>query len=177
MLFPDISKAFASINHKILQGKLERIGLSARNLRWFKSYLPDRLQCVCINGEVPETRPIDLGVSQGSVLGPLLFSVCINSLSIAVTRSKEILYADVAVLVVAASIPHELTDLLRHHLNLISNWYTDNKLTVNVKKTKLMLLISKTMVSLFNDFTFSTDNEQVNRVSSFKYLGVVLDEK
>ena len=40
-----------------------------------------------------------------------------------------------------------------------------------------MLLISKTMVSLFNDFTFSTDNEQVNRVSSFKYLGVVLDEK
>ena len=52
-----------------------------------------------------------------------------------------------------------------------------NAFTVNVKKTKLMLSGSKTMLSSFNDFTFSADKEQVNRVSSFNYLGVVLDEK
>lgn len=87
MLFLDISKAFDSIDHKILLGKLERIGLSARSLRWFKSYLSNRQQCVYINGEVSETHHVDLGVLQGSILGPLLFNVYINSLSTAVTRS------------------------------------------------------------------------------------------
>ena len=176
MLFLDISKAFDSINHKLLLGKLEHIGLAARSLRWFKSYLADRRQCVCINGEVSETRPIDLGVPQGSILGPLLFNVYINSLSAAVTKSELILYAD-AVLIVVASTPQELTDALRHDFTLISDWYTDNKLTLNVKKTKLMLSGSKTMLSPFNDFQFSTDEGQIDRVSSFKYLGVLLDEK
>jgi len=50
MIFLEISKAFDSINHKILLGKLEHIGLAARSLRWFKSYLANRRQCVCING-------------------------------------------------------------------------------------------------------------------------------
>ena len=177
MLFLDISKAFDSINHKILLGKLEHIGLSSRSLRWFKSYLADRRQCVCINGEMSETRTIDLGVPQGSILGPLLFNVYINSLSTAVTKCELILYADDAVLVVAASTSRELTDALQHDFNEISNWYISNKLTVNVKKTKLMLSESKTMLSSFSDFTFSAGEDQVNRVSSFNYLGVVLDEK
>ena len=109
MLFLDISKAFDSIDHKILLGKLEHIGLSARSLRWFKLYLSDRRQCVYINGEVSETHPVDLGVPQGSILGPLLFNVYINSLSTAVTKSELILYADDAVLVFAASTPFDVT--------------------------------------------------------------------
>ena len=113
MLFLDISKALDSINHKILLGKLEHIGLSARSLRWFKSYLADRRQCVCTNGKMSETRTIDLGVPQGSILGPLLFNVYINRLSTAVTKSELIFYADDAVLVVAASTSRELTDALR----------------------------------------------------------------
>ena len=92
-------------------------------------------------------------------------------------KSELILYADDAVLIVAASTPRELNDALRHDFTLISDWYTDNKLTLNVKKTKLMLSGSKTMLSPFNDFQFSTDEGQINRVSSFKYLGVLLDEK
>ena len=113
---------------------------------------------------------------EGSILGPPLFNVYVNSLSTAVTKSELILYADDAVLVVAASTSQELTDAFRHDFNQISNWYINNKLTVNVKKTKLMLSGSKTMLSSFNDFTFSADKEQANRVSSFNYLGIVLDE-
>ncbi len=61
-----------------------------------------------------------------------------------------------------------LNDALRHDFTFISDWYTNNKSTLNVKKTKLML---------FNDFQFSTDEGKINRVSFFKYLGVLLDEK
>ena len=71
-----------------------------------------------------ETRPIDLGVPQGSILGPLLFNVYINSLSAAVTKSELILYADDAVLIVAASTPQDLNDAFRHDFTLISDWYT-----------------------------------------------------
>ena len=63
-----------------------------------------------INGEVSETRPIDLGVPPGSTLRPLLFNVYINSLSAAVMKSELILYADDAVLIVAACTPQELND-------------------------------------------------------------------
>ena len=123
----DISKAFDSTNHKILLGKLEHIGRAAGSLRWFKSYLAARRQCVCINGEVSETCPIRTWVPpQGCILGPLLFNVYINSLSAAVTKSELILYADDAVLIVAALIPQELNDVLRHDFTLISNWSTNN---------------------------------------------------
>ena len=114
----------------------------------------DGNSCDCINGEVSETRPIDLGVPQGSILGPLLFNVYINSLLAVVTKSELILYADDAVLIVAASTPQELNDALRHDFTLISDWCTNNKSTLNVKKAKLMLSGSKTMLSPFNDFQF-----------------------
>ena len=128
-----------------------------------------------INGEVSETHHVDLGVPQGSISG--LFNVSINSLSTTVTRSELIVYADDAVLMVTASTPQELNDALRYDFNLISSWYIDNKLQLNVKKTKLMLSGSKTMLSQFDNFRLFTDEGQGNLVSSIRYLGVVLDEK
>ena len=73
LLFIDISKAFDSLNHKVLLRKLEHLGLSERSLRWFRSYRADRQQSVLINGELSEPHTITLGVPQGSILGPLLF--------------------------------------------------------------------------------------------------------
>ena len=84
LLFVDISKAFDSINHKVLLDKLKHMGMSERSLQWFKSYLAERRQCVFINGQTSETQRITLGVPQGSILGPLLFNMYINSLPNAV---------------------------------------------------------------------------------------------
>ena len=177
VLFVDTSKAFDSINHNVLLGKLEHMGLSRRALRWFTSYLTDRRQSVWINGETSETHQIALGVPQGSILGPLLFNIYINSLPKAVEKSRLIMYADDAVLFFSASEPLELQDALGRDYSLISKWYTDNRLTLNVKKTKLMLAGSKTMLSKFENFEFLPDGGQINRVKSFKYIGVTVDEK
>lgn len=112
LLFVDISKAFDSLNHKVLLRKLEHLGLSERSLRWFRSYLAHRQQSVLINGELSEPHTITLGVPQGSILGPLLFNVYINSLPNAVKEIRMILYADDAVLFCDASTRQEPFKLL-----------------------------------------------------------------
>ena len=108
LLFVDISKAFESLNHKVVLRKLEHLGVFERSLRWFRSYLADRQQSVLINGELSEPPPITLGVPQGSILGPLVFNVYINSLPNAVKKTRMILYADDAVLFYDASTREEL---------------------------------------------------------------------
>ena len=89
-----------------------------------------------------------------------------------------ILYADDAVLISAASTSQELQKTLDHNFNLISDWYSDNRLTLNVKKTKLILAGSKTKLLKFEDPKLqSQDGREIDRVKSIKYLGVKLDEK
>ena len=177
LLFVDISKAFDSINHKVLLDKLKHMGMSERSLQWFKSYLAERRQCVFINGQTSETQRITLGVPQGSILGPLLFNMYINSLPNAV-ETRLILYAENAVLVFPAATPNELQTALEREFGLMSDWYLDNRLTLNVKKTKLMLAGSKTMLARFEDFQFQSEGgASIERVGSFKYLGVTADDK
>ena len=134
-------------------------------------------QSVLINGELSEPHTITLGIPQGSILGPLLFNVYINSLPNAVKKTRMILYADDAVLFCDASTRQDLQIALERDFTKISNWYTDNRLTINVKKTKLMLAGSKRMLSLFEDFELQPNGTQIDRVQSFKYLGVTMDAK
>ena len=110
-------------------------------------------------------------------MGPLLFNVYINSLPNAVKETRMILYADDAVLFCDASTRQELQIALEREFTEISNWYTDNRLTINVKKTKFMLAGSKRMLSLFEDFELQPNGTQIDRVQSFKYLGVTTDAK
>ena len=170
----DISKAFDSLNHRILLGKLDSLGVSDQSLRWFKSYLFERKQSVVINSSVSDPCSIQLGVPQGSILGPLLFNIYINSLPNATKDAKMILYADDAALLCAASTAAELKEYLDTGFTQICTWYCRNKLTLNVKKTKLMLTGSK---NTFENFEFNSDGAVIDHVQSFTYLGVTTDEK
>ena len=90
-IFVDLQKAFDTVDHKILQHKLEYYGVQGLCNDWFKSYLSDRKQIVSINGYNSDLTPVDCGVAQGSVLGPLLFLIYINDLH------KEIQYCKVMI--------------------------------------------------------------------------------
>ena len=74
----DLSKVFDSIKHSLLLKKVHSMGVSRKAVDWFKSYLSDRTQSVRIGHIVSEARAITHGVPQGSILGPTLFSICIN---------------------------------------------------------------------------------------------------
>jgi hypothetical protein len=154
------------------------MALSGKALKWFRSYRIDRKQSVSINREMSDPRSVVLGVPQGSILGPLLFNIYVNSLPNAVENTRFVLYADDAVLIFAAATPQELQETLDRDFSLICNWYSDNRLTLNIKKTKFLLASSKLMLSKFEDFKLqSRDGIEIDRIQSFKYLGVELDEK
>ena len=87
----DLKKAF---DHDILCHKLSYYGIQQRELLWFQSYLSNREQFCIVNGIDSEINSINIGIPQGSCLGPLLFIIYINDLPQAVLDSNVSMYAD-----------------------------------------------------------------------------------
>ena len=90
-IFIDLSKAFDTLNHVILLSKLKYYGLDENAISWFKSYLSDRKQYVEIENVKSSIKDIQTGVPQGSTLGPLLFIIYMNDISLSSNLLKSTL--------------------------------------------------------------------------------------
>ena len=90
----DMSKAFASIWHDLLLQKLQSIGVASSSLEWFHNYLSGRSQRVRIGDAISDPLPLRYGVPQGSILGPVLFTIYVNDLLSVTAHCKSVCHVD-----------------------------------------------------------------------------------
>ena len=93
-VFLDLSKAFDAIDRSILLAKLNHFGVRGVANEWLRSYLNGRFMQTEVNGKISNSKPIDVGVPQGSILGSLLFLIYINNFPKCLTSGKAIMFAD-----------------------------------------------------------------------------------
>ena len=175
-VFIDLSKAFDSVNHEILLEKLEKLNMSASVLNWFKSYLSERSQSVNLEGNISKALPLNTGVPQGSILGPLLFIIYTSDLPYCIPKECNLfMYADDSTLTCSSSNVDEIQNNLNTALAKIYNWCARNKLTINASKTKSMLIGTKQKVHGVG-LNVTIAGNSVVKVDHCKCLGVIIDE-
>ena len=142
----DFSKAFDSVDHEILLDKLfYYFGFSKNTCMLLKSYLTDRSQYVSLNNNSSNMERIYSGVPQGSILGPLLFSIFINDIVSCCKNSSIHLYADDVQIYLSrpSGLIEDLTFRLNDDLACIFKWSEENKLLINVAKTQAIHICHK----------------------------------
>ncbi len=178
-IYLDLQKAFDTVDHHILIQKLSHYGIRGKCLSWFSSYLLGRSQFDSVNNAQSECKSINIGVPQGSILGPVLFLLYINDIAnfMINTDITIMLFADDTIIFIQAK---NITDLKRRAqtlLKILSGWLKDNRLSLNIEKTEYSIFHNNRTQIPDNCNCLTFNNITIKRVTTAKYLGIIMDDK
>jgi hypothetical protein len=177
----DFSKAFDSVNFDVLLAKLASLNVSLSVAAWFRSYLSDRSQIVLVNERSSSSVPVSSGVPQGSVLGPLLFSIYLSGISSCLQHCSYHLYADDLQIFLSSPVDDFVAavDRMNQDLQAIKSWSAGHMLVLNPSKCQAMIVGFPNSVSrvLNNSPAVLKVSEQIipYETKSLKNLGVLID--
>ena len=174
-MFLDFSKAFDTVDHSILLRKMQKYGIQGLALRWFEDYLHDRKQYVTYNSYKSNQEAIKCDVPQGSILGPLLFLICINDLSSVSEACFSILFADDTNMFITGHNVSEMCNQLNANLFRVQGWLHCNKFPLNVLKTHYMIFTPRNKI--YDDISIIIDNTKISRVYVTTFLVVQIDSQ
>ncbi|CAL8129757.1 unnamed protein product [Orchesella dallaii] len=181
-VFIDFKKAFDSVNRTLLMRKLMyEFKLSPYLIKLLCSYFSNRKFRIVNGDQQSDYINIDNGVTPGSCMGPLMFTLFINDIGNNISVNY-LLYADDVVLYVDCTNIEEGTMKMRECMLKLEKWCSENSLQINVSKTKMMYFYKpqdyKSMkLCTVNPPKVSVNNEAIEVVGEFKYLGVLIDSK
>ena len=141
-VFIDLSKAFDTVDSTILLKKLNYLGFQENELNFFKSYLTNRTQRTKFNDTLSDLLITECGVPQGSILGPLLFIIYINDFSNNI-KTDSTIFADDTTLICSGKNKDDLKSNIVSNLIDAETWFSANKLSLNLKKTKIIFFHPK----------------------------------
>lgn len=163
------------MNHHILFKKLNAIGITGPALTLIKSYLFDRKQTVCISGTYSEFKLTNIGVPQGSLLGPLLFLIFINDLPQCLKFSTGVLYADDTTIFTTDTNLESLIVKLSADSNNLTTWCRENMLTINSSKSRFIVFRSHHKI-IPENCSICLNGNQLLCSDYGTFLGVELDK-
>jgi len=176
----DLSAAFDTVDHSILLHRLQHsFGIHSTALSWFHTYLTDRYQTVSINEIKSDPVLLSCGVPQGSVLGPVLFTLYTQPLDniFDTHHIQHHSFADDSQLYDNTS-PDQTDELLQTVSDCVTdvqNWMTENKLKLNSDKTEAILIGTKAKLSTVTSTSLELNNSSIPLSPVVKNLGVMLD--
>ena len=177
----DYSKAFDCANHKLIIAKLKAFGFKDTALKWIRSYLSNRSQQVITDKGKSNWKYLSNGVPQGSILGPLLFTVLISDLWKTIKYCTHHCYADDTQIFISDKIINivEMVEKMNNDLNEIAKFSKNNCLKLNSKKTTYVIIGSAYNLKKLDRLQLPNihiDNQIIERKSNVRNLGVIIDE-
>lgn len=174
----DLSKAFDSVDHDILNKKIQSYGIRGVALELIKSYLLNRKQCVIETDNTgvlikSDIVLIERGVPQGSILGPLLYVLYTNDLP-SMVDVKTIMYADDTSLIIGNTNVENLIQTVTAALDSLEGYFCKNSLKLNKEKTQI---INFTYQKDNNEVILTSGNDIIRSVNSTSFLGVKIDSR
>jgi hypothetical protein len=177
-VFINLAKAFDSVKHHILIGRhIGSLGFSNNCLAWFTNYFAERVQCVKSEGMLSGPLAVSMGVPQGSILRPTLFSVYINDVALVAGESLIHLYADDTILYTFGPSLDTVLSNLQTSFNAIQHSFHGLQLLLNASKTTCMLFNRSLPAPVHPTSIATLDGSDLEYVDIYKYLGVWLDCK
>lgn len=173
-VFLDFSACFDTISREILLEKLYRYGCRDKSLDLITSYFYGRKQRVNFENASSRWMEQTIGVIQGSKNGPLWYDLYTSDLKNICTNNEYVMFADDTCLVYSGENLDRLVAHVNERLSIIFDWCCYNKLSLNPEKCRYMLFTNKNVP---NDPVIKIESDIVERAKSFKYLGVIVDDK
>jgi hypothetical protein len=171
----DVSKAFDSCNHGIMKKKLKRIGMSNTALDLMMSYMGDRVQEIWIESECGGRFIINIGVGQGTVLGPTLFKIYIMDMYLA-TKLFSLRFADDSNFVGSGNNKESTEREINEELIKLHRWFCKNKLTLHPDKSRVVVYTKDKLLNIkLGDKTLMRCGYGMQE-EGVKFLGVIIDE-